>query len=879
MKVEQMDAKLDRKGQTDDLLHSSSAVAMHRPRLWSPLLSAVLVGVIVAVTLVAYSPVMFDWFAGDDFVHLTWLKDAVKQPELIWRNFHSSWLDGTTTKFYRPLISIFMVSDYMIWGPNGFGFHLTNVIFHLIATVVMFFLAKELLFSARLHEQARLARTEGEAAASSIEAGSRLDWMYCFAASAIFGLYPLHTEAVSWITGRVDAVVSAFYICSIWSYIKWRQNPAQGSAKKGLSGAAWFAACMINFCLGLLSKEMAVTLPVLFLVWEVVLGPSSLGSKVKSAVEAKTTNPLWATAVNAIKYTAIFWAVLVGYFALRRYALGTFVGGYDDSLFFVADVKHFILSWIHALRMFLIPLNKNLIGAHHILTRGWEIHMVLIGAICAVNLLIDRSLRRLFFFNFLFLGLALAPVYKIFAISDDLQGSRLAHVATLALSLLLAICFITPLRALAARGKDGTAGDAEAKRPSLIRSIASDSRTRGVLLTTFTLLLATVLWTNNQTWARAGKESNSIRKGLSDLYTNQVKGDPQVLLIGLPDQMDGAYISRNALWGMTKSPQLHRDIWNCLMLNQYEQILPFGYLKESLFDSRDKVRVFQWSSAQGKFLPLPVGDVEPSTIKREWHGSELKQIVKEESFATWDKDGNLEVKGDAGRFGKPEMVIDLGSRSCFHLDFIGINVEDLGSSPDLLKIEGADLLYTNDVRPNFNLPERTHADFQPNQKTQTLILPLRGLPEWSFGAMSHQLKLRLPRSARLKITGISILPPDTVIPKMTFPNSGFFGTKGFLHLSQKDKQVPLSIDVSGIPGASGAVLEITRPNLYFELQNTILESKVKMRDMPFSKEGELILRRDQVPALGVYEARPWAVDKNGKKIGICGDHIVISVDS
>ncbi|MBX9694916.1 MAG: hypothetical protein K2Z81_21185, partial [Cyanobacteria bacterium] len=253
--------------------------------------------------------------------------------------------------------------------------------------------------------------------------------------------------------------------------------------------------------------------------------------------------------------------------------------------------------------------------------------------------------------------------------------------------------------------------------------------------------------------------------------------------------------------------------------------------------------------------------------------------VKDETLATWSPDGTLEVKGDAGRFGKPEMIIDLGRRSCFHLDFVGITVEDLGSDPQLLHQEGADLLYTNDVRPNFNLPERTHADFQPNQKTQTVILPLRGLPEWSFGAMSHELKLRLPRSAHLKITGIKLMAPENVVPQMGFPNSGFFGTKGFLHLSQKDTQVPLHIDVSGIPGASGAVLEVTRPNLYFELQNTILESKVKMTDLPFSKEGELILRRKELPALGVYEARPWAVDKNGKKLGICGDHIVISVES
>ena len=79
---------------------------------------------ILVSILSAYSPILFNFFAGDDFVHLTWLAQAVHHPELIWRNFYSSWLDGTTTKFYRPLISIFMVVDYLFYGINGLGFHI-----------------------------------------------------------------------------------------------------------------------------------------------------------------------------------------------------------------------------------------------------------------------------------------------------------------------------------------------------------------------------------------------------------------------------------------------------------------------------------------------------------------------------------------------------------------------------------------------------------------------------------------------------------------------------------------------------------------------------------------------------------------------------------
>jgi hypothetical protein len=94
------------------------------------------------LTFLAYSPILFNFFAGDDFVHLIWLKEAVKHTDLIWRNFYTSWLDGTTTKFYRPLISVFMVSDYVLWRGDGTGFHLTNLLFHLTSTAFIFLIGR-----------------------------------------------------------------------------------------------------------------------------------------------------------------------------------------------------------------------------------------------------------------------------------------------------------------------------------------------------------------------------------------------------------------------------------------------------------------------------------------------------------------------------------------------------------------------------------------------------------------------------------------------------------------------------------------------------------------------------------------------------------------
>src|SRR5262249_45362749 len=121
-----------------------------------------------------------------------------------------------------------------------------------------------------------------------------------------------------------------------------------------------------------------------------------------------------------------------------------------------------------------------------------------------------------------------------------------------------------------------------------------------LLAASYAVLCFAVLWTNNQAWANAGRESGAIRAGLDKLYT-QVAGDPQVLLIGLPDNTDGAYVMRNALAGMTRTPQMHRDAYHCLMLNQFEQTTPFGFLKDSLLRAGEDAKVFWWNAGNKTF--------------------------------------------------------------------------------------------------------------------------------------------------------------------------------------------------------------------------------------------------------------------------------------
>jgi hypothetical protein len=140
--------------------------------------------------------------------------------------------------------------------------------------------------------------------------------------------------------------------------------------------------------------------------------------------------------------------------------------------------------------------------------------------------------------------------------------------------------------------------------------------------------------------------------------------------------------------------------------------------------------------------------------------------------------------------------------------------------------------------------------------------------------------LLLPENCHLLVQSIAFVPVAELAPRVSFANSGWLGSKGFVHLSATSPPQTLSYDSTTVTGAQNTMVEISRANLFFENQNTRHASAVKLKDIRLSgKSGTLILKRDMFPAVGIYELRPWALDSEGKTTGVAGDHIVISVDS
>ncbi|HEY9713044.1 MAG TPA: hypothetical protein V6C72_06220, partial [Chroococcales cyanobacterium] len=153
------------------------------------------------ITFAAYWDVLFNFFLGDDYGLIVWIKAAMHDPSLLWRDFHGSWLGSPTTKFYRPMISVTILLDHFLYGYDATGYHVTNVLSLVATSICLYFIVRAV-------------------AGNSISKAPLWPAM----AAILFSLYPLHTETVSWIIGRVDSVCIAFFAASFIAYLAWRRS-------------------------------------------------------------------------------------------------------------------------------------------------------------------------------------------------------------------------------------------------------------------------------------------------------------------------------------------------------------------------------------------------------------------------------------------------------------------------------------------------------------------------------------------------------------------------------------------------------------------------------------------------------------------------------
>ncbi len=217
-----------------------------------------LAAAIAVATFLLYLPALQNDFLSswDDNVYV------LQNPYI--RTLDVSFLQWAFLDFYatnwHPLTWASHALDYALWGLNPLGHHLTNVILHAVNTFAVVFVVMGLIGA--FTERARIIER-------SSFLNQRTILMTAGITGLLFGLHPVHVESVAWISERKDLLCALFFLLCISSYIKYirsikSRTPNETDLPRFFN--KHYLVALVFFILALLSKPMAVTIPVVLLI-------------------------------------------------------------------------------------------------------------------------------------------------------------------------------------------------------------------------------------------------------------------------------------------------------------------------------------------------------------------------------------------------------------------------------------------------------------------------------------------------------------------------------------------------------------------------------------------------------------------------------------
>ena len=150
-------------------------------------------------------------------------------------------IPGLLTGSYRPLRDVSYAIDFAVWGSKAMGFHATNILIHVANTLMVF----------------ALARTVTR------------EYIYAALGTLFFAVHPMQPDAVTYVAGRRDLLFTLFYLAAFHFYLAYRrytQSPERPNYNKGRA-VLLYAGFGVLWVLSLMSKEMAVSLPLFLFAW------------------------------------------------------------------------------------------------------------------------------------------------------------------------------------------------------------------------------------------------------------------------------------------------------------------------------------------------------------------------------------------------------------------------------------------------------------------------------------------------------------------------------------------------------------------------------------------------------------------------------------
>jgi len=312
----------------------------------------------------------------------------------------------TSLGLFMPLTWITLGLDYVVWGMNPLGYHLTNVLFH-AANAALFFLLLETLL--------RRARPDHDPRARSWAAA---------AGALFFAIHPLRVESVAWITERRDVTSGLFVLLTLLAYLRMTaEAPGSPGRRRG-----WILT-LAAFTASLLCKPTGMALPLVLLILDVY--PLKRTPAERPAALLREKLPFFALMIGAAMLTSISLGHAKAFYGTADYPLTERLlqPGYR--------VAFYVLKTFVPLQLSPLYMYRPGIGTLH--ASGW----LAMGSITWFVLQNRREIPAAAA-AWLAFGAMIAPVSGLFQAGLHFAADRYSYLPCLPFAALFAVALLLP---------------------------------------------------------------------------------------------------------------------------------------------------------------------------------------------------------------------------------------------------------------------------------------------------------------------------------------------------------------------------------------------------------------------------------------------------
>src|SRR3989304_1629471 len=271
---------------------------------------------------------------------------------------------------YRPLLLASYSLNYSLGMLRPAGYHLINLLFHTGSAFLLFLIIRSIfqiprdpLFSRKDISSPPLVR--GGEGGVIVDAGFRA----ALFAGMIFLVHPFNTEVVNYVWARSSGMCAFFFVFAFWCWIRYRMiPPVSPFNKRGLRGI-YYLASLLSFVLAMLTKEVAIMLPMVLWLFDIYFSP----------VKGLSRNLR-----RLIIYMPFVLIVSVPYLVMRLFYFGKVLPVFQRNILVQFYTEMPVL--VKYLKLFLIPIGLN--ADHHVEILSSPFNLPVIGSFITLSLLL-----------------------------------------------------------------------------------------------------------------------------------------------------------------------------------------------------------------------------------------------------------------------------------------------------------------------------------------------------------------------------------------------------------------------------------------------------------------------------------------------------------